>query len=132
MICIGVLLLALSVVRRRRLLPPDSSRLVWRSGPFARPRFIAGLLVNLAVGTATAGILYTLLLYYPSALGLDKLQAGLAVVPFGLGAITVNVAALRLRLGAGNGPVLTHLSYPTLPPPTPPHYPQPTRITTPS
>jgi len=122
MICIGVLLLALSVVRRRRLLSPDSSRLVWRSGPFARPRFIAGLLVNLAVGTATAGILYTLLLYYPSALGLDKLQAGLAVVPFGLGAITVNVAVLRLRLGAGNGLVLTHLSYLTLPEATSPDY----------
>src|SRR5260370_41061967 len=114
MFCIGVLLLALSVVRRRGLSSPDSRRVVWRSGPYARPRFIAGLLVNLAVGTATAGILYTLLLYYPSALGLDKLQAGLAVVPFGLGAITVNVAVLRLRLGARNRPVLTPLAYLTL------------------
>lgn len=84
LIGVGVLVLVLGGVQTARL----------RFAAYMRPRFASALLISVAVGTSTMGLLYALLLLFTIGARLNQIEVGLAVIPFGLGAVLINVGVI--------------------------------------
>lgn len=103
LIGVGVLVLFWTTARAARV----------RLAAFARPRFLAALVIGLSVGTVTMGTFYALRLYLAIGPKLDVLAVGLSLAPFGLGAILVNILVFQTkwpanaRVGVGAGIVIS-------------------------
>lgn len=69
---------------------------------FASPPFVGSLAVTLALGTATMGALYALLMYFAIGPRLDSLATGLALAPFGVGATLASLGIFLVRKAAAS------------------------------